>query len=363
MIQPQYNLSGSAVGFITTLPLIAFAVVSPFVAKYSNRFGYVRSIIAAILFIMIGELLRSYTNSIGLFVGTSFLGVGIAMGNVLVPNIIKTRFPKSSGLMISLYISGMCVFAAIGAGVSIPLAKGLGLGWENSLASWFILALLTLLIWLPQLEKRKKVVETISETESSSVGGSEISIWKTSTAWWVTLFMGTQSLLFYTLVAWLPTIIVSKGMSDSFAGNMAFSFQLIAIPITLIVPVLCDRFKGQQTLVMLTCVSYLSGMIIFLLSESQIATLAAVVLMSLGMGGSISLSIAFISLRSHNAKRTSELSGMSQSAGYLLAAIGPFLMGLVYDHLHMWSIPILIMCGCIVLLAFCGYFAGRDVVV
>lgn len=393
MIQTQYGLSSGTTGFITTLPLIAFAVVSPFVARIYYNLGYGKLMAIGLLLIMGGELLRSYTNITGLFVGTALIGVGIAIGNVLIPSIIKMKFPNHLGRIISIYTSSMCIFAAVGAGISVPLAKGLGLGWKNALAVWSILAILTLLIWLPQLKQEKNLkpvtpvepVEPIASAEPvtsiiSGISGETVdpiasapsakvpiqkkytSIWKSPIAWWVTLFMGTQSLLFYSLVAWLPTIVVSKGMSDSFSGNMALSFQLIAIPATLTIPLLCDTFKNQRGLVMLTCALYLSGMLTFLFAQSQPTIFLAILLMSLGMGGSISLSIAFISLKSSNAKRAAELSGMSQSVGYLLAAIGPIFIGLIYDNLQTWTLPIVIFCGIIILLAFLGYFAGNDVI-
>ena len=358
MIKLEYNLSNGMSGFITTLPLIAFAIVSPFVAKISQKFGYGKTMFGGLVFILVGELVRSYTNVVGLFLGTIFLGIGIAIGNVLIPSVIKLKYTEKMGVMISVYTSGMCLFAAIGAGVSIPLAKGLDLGWKNVLAFWFVLTIITLVIWAPQLKTQGGTTTQSSDKATKK----QQSIWKSSTAWWVTLYMGIQSLLFYSLVAWLPTIVVSKGMTDSFAGRMALTFQLTAIPATLLVPVLCDKFKNQRGLVAVTCSLYLMGMVTFLYGSSSLLITVAVLLMSLGMGGSISLSIAFISLRSPNAGRASQLSGMSQSAGYLLAAIGPIMVGALFDSMQNWSIPIAILIGLIVLLAFCGWNAGNHVV-
>lgn len=364
MIKSEYMMSSGALGFITTLPLLTFAIVSPFVAKLYQKLEYGKTMALGLVLILIGELVRSYTNLLGLFIGTALIGTGIAIGNVLIPSIIKLKFPHKVGMVTSVYTTSMMIFAAVGAGVSIPLAKGLNLGWRNALASWFILTALTLLIWSPQLKAtnddnngKNKGVGTISSQSTSTT-----SIWKSPIAWWVTLFMGTQSFLFYSLVAWLPTIIVAKGMADSFAGTMALTFQLMAIPATLIIPTLCDRFKNQRGLVLITILSYITGMSLFLFGQTETLILIAVVLMSLGMGGSISLSIAFISLRSPNSARASELSGMSQSAGYIFAAIGPMLMGLVYDVFSNWSIPIAIFGILIIILGFCGWFAGNDVV-
>lgn len=356
MIKIEYMLSSGMAGFITTLPLIAFAIFSPFVSTISKKIGYAKTMALGLLLILMGEVIRSYTNVTGLFIGTFLLGIGIAIGNVLIPSLIKLKFPDKIGKITSIYISCMCIFAAVGAGISFPLAEGLNLGWKNSLASWTVLAVITLLIWLPQIKENNniKVITTDKETTCSQ------SIWKSPIAWWVTLFMGTQSLLFYSMVAWLPSILVSKGVTETLAGTMAFVFQLMAIPATLIIPILCDQFKNQRLLVGLTCLIYLSGMTLFLFSTTKIFILLSLVLMALGMGGSISVSIAFISLRSPNSTRASELSGMSQSAGYLLAAIGPILMGVIFDKFQNWSLPIIIFCGLIILLAFFGWFAGKD---
>ena len=355
MIQQEYSLSNAAAGFITTLPLIAFAVVSPFVSTLSGKIGHAKTMLLGLLLILGGEVCRSYTGAAGLFVGTAIIGVGIAIGNVIIPGIIKLYFSEKVGFVTSIYTSGMCIFAAVGAGVSVPLAKGVGLGWKNTLCVWFILTLITILIWLPQTKEKV-------QTKAEGVKGNAPSIWTSPLAWWVTFFMGAQSLLFYSLVAWLPTIVVSKGLTEAFAGNMALLFQLMAIPATLIIPTLCDKFKDQRCLVYVVCVIYASGMSLFLMAQSAIMVTAAVVLMSIGMGGSISLSIAFISLRSPNSQRAAQLSGMSQSAGYLFAAVGPILTGYIYDLKSTWSIPVTIFIALIAFLAVCGTFAGRGTV-
>lgn len=354
LIQSEYNLSNAVAGFITTIPLIAFAVVSPFVAKISDKIGHSMTMMIGLFFILAGEIFRSYTGVFGLFLGTCVIGVGIAIGNVIIPAIIKLYFSNKVGLITSIYTSGMCIFAAVGAGISVPLAKGLGFGWKNALASWFILTIFTILIWLPQVFKNQ------NKTKKVENNAKKTSIWKSKLAWWVTLFMGTQSLLFYSLVAWLPTIVMSKGLSDSFAGNMALLFQLMAIPATLVIPTLCDKFKDQKILVFISCIFYALGMFLFLLGKSPIIIIIAVICMAIGMGGSISLSIAFISLRSPNSSKASELSGMSQSAGYLFAAIGPIVTGFIFDLMSSWTIPLIIFIALIGFLGFCGIFAGSN---
>lgn len=168
----------------------------------------------------------------------------------------------------------------MGAGISVPLAKGINLGWKNTLASRFILTIITILIWLPQVKKKQVQGRTIQKSTSKT------SIWRSKLAWWVTLYMGIQSLLFYSLVAWLPTIVTSKGMSDSFAGSMALMFQLMAIPATLLIPVLHDKCRDQRIPVAVTCAIYALRMLCLLMGQSQISIIIAVICMAIGMGGS-----------------------------------------------------------------------------
>jgi len=356
LIQIKYDLNSSMAGFITTLPLLAFAIISPFVAKLNHKFGHGLTMFFGLLLIILGELIRSYTDIYGLFIGTAFIGIGIAIGNVLIPSVIKHKFKKNVGNVLSIYITSMCIFAALGSGLSIPMTEIWD--WNTSLAIWTILTVFTLLIWLPQLKKSGEYNNSddlkIEEKMKSK------SIWKSPLAWWVTLYMGTQSLLFYTLIAWIPSILLYKDFDAHFAGMMLLLFQLISLPATLLVPAIADKIRHQKLIATIITLIYLVGMVIFLFAISKSSVIISMIFLGLGMGGTISLAIGFISLRTPHAKKAAELSGMSQSAGYLLAAVGPILIGFIYDLSKSWTIPILMLILLIILLIFFGLKAGRD---
>ena len=356
LIQEEYTLNSSMAGFITTLPLLSFAIFSPFVSKISHNYGHGLTMLVGLILIIIGELVRSYTGVFGLFIGTIFIGLGIAIGNVLMPSVIKHKFKKNPGSIISIYITSMCVFAAIGAGLSIPTTNILG--WNSALAIWIALAFVALIIWLPQLKKS----ETYNNSDDLAIDEAiqNKSIWKSPLAWWVTLYMGTQSLLFYTLIAWIPSIIVFKGFDSNFAGMMILFFQLVGLPATLLVPIIADKIKHQKLIATVISLTYLLGMIIFLFATSTFNIIVSMVFIGIGMGGSISLAIGFITLRTPHAKKAAELSGMSQSAGYLLAAIGPILIGFIHDITNSWTSSIIVLIVCILLLIFFGLKAGRN---
>jgi MFS transporter, CP family, cyanate transporter len=355
LIQNEYSLSNSVAGLITTLPLLAFAIFSPFVAKMNHKFGHGLTMLGGLILIIIGELVRSYTNVYGLFIGTMFIGLGIAIGNVLIPSVIKHKFKKNVGNIISIYITSMCIFAALGAGISIPATNVFG--WNTSLAMWVVLAFIALLIWLPQLKK------SVEYNNSDDLAIEKVmqskNIWKTPLAWWVTSYMGTQSLLFYTLIAWIPSIIIFKGFDSHFAGMMVLLFQLVGLPVTLLVPIIANKIKHQKLIATIISLNYLAGMIILLFTTSSFEMIISMVFIGIGTGGAISLAIGFITLRTPHAKKAAELSGMSQSAGYLFAAVGPILLGYMFDITKSWTSSIIVLIVAIFLLILFGLKAGR----
>ncbi|HBK30106.1 MAG TPA: MFS transporter [Porphyromonadaceae bacterium] len=359
ILKDYFNLSGGTGGLLTTLPLLAFAAVSPFVAQFSKKYGYGMVMFAGLILLLVGELIRSYTGIAGLFAGTLLLGVGIGIGNVLLPSIIKKEFVLHTGLMLGLYTLSLNIFASISAGASAPLTERMG--WRNSLAVWIPLVLITLFIWLPQVFKRN---HSASEPEKVIlVNDKGLSIWKSMLAWWVTLYMGIQSFIFYGLTAWLPSVMISKGLSAEAAGNMTFLFQIAGLPTSLIIPSIAYKCKGQQTLTIINGLILISGLIFLIVSSSLWHYILAVTLVGLACGANLSLAISFISLRVSTSRKATELSGMSQSVGYILAAISPVLMGVVHDWTLNWALALGILVIASGMLWLIGFKAAGDVVI
>lgn len=353
LIQTEYGMSAGMAGLVTTLPLIMFGAASPFVPAVNRRLGYSRTMCIAIASIIAGELLRNLMELTGLFAGTALIGIGIGIGNVLLPGYVRSRSPEKAGVLTGLYTAGMCAFSAVGAGLCVPLSDGMGLGWRGALTVWVSVAVLALIVWAPGAMKG-------GDAPAGRAKGS-VSVWRYETAWWVTLFMGTQSLVFYTLVTWLPTMVMAKGFDASFAGNMALIYQVVAIPASLLIPVACSRVRDQRGIIVLICAWYIAGFGIFLASDSSVAVATASALMALAMGGGIGASLALISLRSPGPARTDELSGMAQSAGFLIAAVGPVLIGAIRDASGAWSAPVFELLAATVVFGVFGWFASRDV--
>jgi len=228
LIHEDLGVSNGFVGFITTLPLIAFAVCSPFISKVSDRLGIGKTMLAGLIAIVAGGVLRAYTGTIGLLIGTALIGVGISVANVLIPSIVKLKFPERIGIVTGIYITSMAIFASVGAGVSYPLAKA-GLGWESASVVWAGIAFLAIFAWFPQRKLgthaeaiaallKNKTARSASDPKmqcgrQSGGAGKRKNIWKSPLAWYITLFFGLQSLNFYSLTAWIPSILQGNGMA------------------------------------------------------------------------------------------------------------------------------------------------------
>ncbi|WP_028784371.1 CynX/NimT family MFS transporter [Thalassobacillus devorans] len=353
-IRTDLGISYGAAGFITTLPLISFAVFSFVAPKLGNRFGYERMVFVGLVTLMIGITIRIIATAPALYTGTALVGVGIAISNVLLPGIIKDRYPGRIGLMTAVYTTSMSVFSAVGSGLSIPLAKGLGLGWEMALFSWVLLALIAALLWIPQLSR------PVKKEDKQTAGLTGPPIWKSKIAWQVTIFMGLQSFLFYTLITWLPEIMTGKGLGVAAAGLMVSTMQLSGLPMTFLTPVLADRSRNQQGLIIMIGTLYLTGLTGMLVSTSTGWLTGSVMLMGMGQASSISLALTLLGLRAANARESAALSGMAQSFGYALAAIGPILIGIILDLTATVITPIVIFIGILVVMIAAGMGAARN---
>ena len=357
MIRDDLAISHALAGTITTLPLLAFAFLSPFAPKIAQRIGMERTIFLSLLVLLTGIISRSLFGTSFLFVGTVLIGLAIAFGNVLMPGFIKINFPFKVGLVMGCYSVCMNIFGALGSGLSVPISSIRGIGWKGSLAVWAALTCIAILFWLPQISKQKEQINT-HHTPSKKNG----SVWHSPLAWCITLFMGLQSLIFYTLITWLPDILQLHGYSANAAGWMLFLMQFALIPITFIIPIVAERMKNQKMLGGLTAVCFIVG-ISAILSGHQSLIPVAVIMIGMASGSAFSLSMMFFSLRTTDGQQATEMSGMAQSIGYLLAAIGPTLFGALHDISGGWSIPLIMLIGLACVIFVVAVAAGRDKIV
>lgn len=269
LIRDNLHISNTLAGTITSLPLFAFALFSPLIPGMARKFGTEVCFFGSVIILTLGILLRSYAGSFSLFLGTAIIGLAISASNVLMPSLIKKEFPNQVGVMTGLYSVSMSIFAALASGISIPLAVNSGLGWAGALKIWAVLSFISIIIWIPQLRKNSKMAvdnmaaDTLEEVNKTNnidePTMKEVSIWKSSLAWQVTIYMGLQSMIFYCIVTWLPSILIQQGMTSSQAGWMLSIMQLALIPTIFFCSILAGHTSSQHSLVMVGSLCIIIG--------------------------------------------------------------------------------------------------------
>jgi MFS transporter, CP family, cyanate transporter len=353
-IRADTGMSNGEAGLLTTLPLLAFGLLSPVAPRVARRFGMERVLLAGLLVLVAGILLRWAGAVAALFLGTVVLGAAIAVANVLLPSLVKREFPEQAGLMTSVYSTSLGISAAFAAGVSVPLAQLAGIGWRGALAVWAIPALLAGVAWLPQLGRSDRPADP---SPRGSPGVRDL--WRSPLAWQVTLFMGLQSLAYYVTLTWLPEILQAEGMGAARAGWMLGLSQAVAIVTMFLAPMIAGRRPSQRGVVVVAVGTSGVGALGLLVAGSTASTLW-VVLLGLGQGASFSLALTFFALRSPDPGHAAALSGMAQSVGYLLAAGGPFLFGVLRDVTGAWKVPLALLLTITICLLIAGIGAARD---
>ncbi|MCE4957290.1 MFS transporter [Macrococcus caseolyticus] len=319
-IGASLSLPNAVLGVLTTIPLIMFGIVSPFVARISRFFGMSKALMLGMFILLFGLLLRIIPNVPMLLVGTVFIGVGIAIGNVILPSFVKWRFPAQMGLMTGVFAATMNLTAGIGGGLSVPLSKVNDGGYQYSLGFWILFSVAGIIIWIPQLKHNPKL----------EISTGRRPIYRSKLAIAIALMMGFQSMNFYSTVTWFPSILMSYGIDKETAGYYLMLNQFAQLPMTFVMPILAMKMKHQRPLVYLFTALYLIGFTALLLNHT-LTIVIAMIAIGLAGGAAFSLCMLFFSLRAKTTQDAIELSGFSQSVGYFVAAIGPLLMGYLHD--------------------------------
>lgn len=330
-IRSAYSLTTAQTGLLTTLPLLAFALISPLAAPVARRFGMERSLFAALLLICAGIAIRSLPSPYLLFGGTAVIGGGIALGNVLLPGLIKRDFPHSVARLTGAYSLTMGAAAALGSAMVVLLA---------------------LFLWLPQWRSQQHA--NLSTSRALHTRG----IWRSPLAWQVTLFLGINSLVYYVIIGWLPAILISHGYSEAQAGSLHGLLQLATAAPGLLIPLFLHHVKDQRGIAAFVALMCAVGAVGLCFMPAHAITWT--LLFGFGSGATMILGLTFIGLRASSAHQAAALSGMAQSVGYLLAACGPPLMGKIHDANGNWSVPLMGVAILSLLMAIFGLCAGRD---
>ncbi len=316
------GMSGTAAGILTTLPVVCLGAFAPFAPRLAQRFGAERVLLCVLAVLTFGTAIRGVGSPSSLYIGATLAGAAIAMGNVLLPGLVKRDFPKIAAIMTGLYTMALCAGAAMAAGFTIPIEHMLGGAWNLALAFWAIPAALMFMLWLPQALRTKH--------NPTHARANVIGLWKDRLAWQVTLFMGLQSSMAYVVFGWLASILREQGLSATAAGGLVSFSIMVQVVTCLGVPSIAVRQKSQSLLNVVLCACAALPLIGFLyLPQWCFWPLAAI--QGIGQGGLIAAAMMVIVLRAPDSHTASHLSGMAQCVGYILAAIGPLVVGMIYN--------------------------------
>ncbi|MDW5513019.1 CynX/NimT family MFS transporter [Serratia proteamaculans] len=357
-IQQQLSLSATSAGLLNSLPLILFAVLSPVTPSLAKRMGIERTLGMALLLLIGGIVLRSLPQTNMLWLGTVLIGAAIAFANVVLPTLVKRDFPSRAAAMIAGYAAVMSLVAATASGLAVPLAELNNLGWRFSLLCWSLPALLALMVWLPQL--RRPAASATADTSALQPAPSR-SPWGSALGWQVALFMGLQSITFYTIIGWFSAFAASHGTSPQQAGFELFIYQVVAIAANFVMVFILSRARDQRAIALCSSLLIFTGVAGLLLMPAN--SLVWLIFAGLGAGSSLVLALSFFGLRSSHHHQATQLSGMAQSVGYLLAALGPTLFGLLHDLTQGWRLPLAILLALTLLQMLFGILAGRNRVI
>jgi CP family cyanate transporter-like MFS transporter len=369
------GLNAAGLGMLGALPLFAFALLSPLVSVPAQRLGIERVLLVALVVLGLGILARSTPGIALLWIGTLCIGAGIATANVLVPVIVKRDFSRYISVMTGLYTAVVSVSAGLSAGLTAPLAASLPGSWRAALALWAIIPLACAIWWAflirgPRSErgrsgaKRLSVAEAVTgampavASTAEPLASRKVSLLRSPIAWQVTVFMGIQSIIFYTMSTWLPGMEAEIGNDAALAGWHMFTMQIVGIAGNLSVSLLAERWRSQSWLAMV-----LAGCLVVGTAGALAAPQAAIVwvgLAGIGCGGSFSLSLAMIGLRTSNPAQTMRLSGMAQCLGYLMAAAGPLLTGWIAETTGTWATVLWGLLALVSIQFVAGALAGRN---
>ena len=349
VIQSDLGMSSGATGTVTTVPLLMFAAFSLAFGELGRRRPAGGVMVLGLSLILVGVVCRSLLGTWGLFLGTAVTGIGITAGNVLLPAIIKARFPGRIGHLTGAYTAAMSLMSAVAGAVSVPV--GDAIGWRGSLAIWAVLVVAAVLLWLPF---RNVEVDDVSGRVPVS------DILRSGTTWLLAAYMGLQSLIYYSFVAWLSVIAQSKGLLPAEAGAVNSAFMILGIVGSLAVPALCGDRRDLRPVGTAIGTMYVTGILLLIPQSGTTVLAASMVLCGLCGGASITYVTMMYALRTRNPGDSSTVSGMSQSVGYLIAAVGPVATGAVFDATSSWTGSLLLMAVVAAVLAVIGHEIGRD---
>ncbi|HEW0915839.1 TPA: CynX/NimT family MFS transporter [Streptococcus pneumoniae] len=319
----------SSLGVLTSLPLLMFTLFSPFSTQLAQKIGLEHLFTYSLFFLTIGSLIRLINLPL-LYLGTLMVGASVAVINVLLPSLIQANQPKKIGFLTTLYVTSMGIATALASYLAVPITQASS--WKGLILLLTLLCLATFLVWLPNHRYNHRLAPQTKQK-------SQIKVMRNKQVWAIIIFSGFQSLIFYTVMTWLPTMSIHAGLSSHEAGLLTSILSLISIPFSMTIPSLTTSLSTRNRQLMLTLVS-LAGVVgismLFFPINNFIYWLAIHLLIGTATSALFPYLMVNFSLKTSAPEKTAQLSGLSKTGGYILAAFGPTLFGYSFDLFHSW---------------------------
>lgn len=363
LLKQDLAITQVEIGWLGAIPMFMFAFGALVSARFSKWVGIHNLLPLMIILLILGMVLRVVVvNGWFFFAGTSILSLAIGFLNTITMPAIKQLAPKNIPLVTGLYSLAMTIMAGVVAGIVLPMSHILG--WRLATGVWAVLSMFAFMFWWrlrPNLvlgsHQQHHLNHKLSDDNSPQVAiqnwqqipnpKQDKSIWKMPIAWWLAIFLGLQSLMYYLVASFLPSILVSKGLSLIRAGYLAMLFQLMAPIAILLLTWVMSRKDHARTMAMLASILIAMGAAGMAFGQFDANPLfwASVWTICAGFGASLvfTLTLMLINLRTYDIVQASELSSMSQAVGYTIAMAGPLGAGWLHEASGDWHLPLTLL--------------------
>ncbi|NBW73691.1 MAG: MFS transporter [Microbacteriaceae bacterium] len=350
------KLSLLEVGILTSISVVCFglgAFAGPWLVK---RYGLHRAMMLVLVVLTLAMGLRLLGGFAVLLATTIVIGLMIAIGNVLIPTVVREQFPEKIELITGVYVTLLAISASLAATVAVPSSDLLG-SWKGALAIWIIPAVIGILFWIPisRVKRTKDIVTQATHQEERKA------VLRSPLTWAIVAFFGLQSTGFYAILNWLPSFLVDRGMTEVEAGGLLGLATFVGVPTGFLTTLVIRKFKSLSGISVFVSVLTLTGLCIVWLSPGQ--EVMGCIVAGFGFAATFPLSLTLIGSRASTTTQTTQLSSLAQGCGYLIAASGTFLFGELRRLTGNWdaSLWMLVILTAIQLVS--GFFAGRNRVI
>ncbi|MBW5448954.1 MFS transporter [Cohnella sp. CFH 77786] len=328
-IRAELGMSAALASLLTSIPVLCMGIFSPLAVKAGGKWGIERIKGLSLVIIGTGTVIRLFANTASLLLISALItGIGIAFIGPLLSGFIKRHFPGHVPAMIAVYTVALTMGAAFGSALSAPLLH-LFHSWQRSLAFWAVIAFVAAFAWWLFVNRQiKGKAEAIPAGTAGTAGTKARLPWGNGKAWILTVSFGLLAMLFYSFTAWLPQMIQGMGYAKSYAATCLTAFVVIQIPVSLVLPILLRKLPSRRLWLFVSGLIEFAGLMLFAVQADPLPGSA---LIGIGAAGVFSLNLMLPIDATDNAQDAAAWSAMVQSAGYVIGAAGPLLLGWIHD--------------------------------